>query len=110
MSKNGIAEIRRLMVKGIMVVMLFIVGFAITLPIVFFYVALVMVFQSSYYADLMAMREFALQFFLLDLIQGFKWAAVSAITMVPFVLGFFYSLFVGAKKAFSETAISKGTS
>ena len=65
---------------------------------------MVTVFQASYYAELMAMREFALQFFLLDLIQGMKWAAVTAFTMVPVFGAGLYGLFVLAKRVFVKAS------
>ena len=88
---------------------LFVLCYAITLPIVFFYVATVTVFQSDYYADLMAMRDFALQFFLLDLIQGMKWSVVTAFTMVPVVGAGMYALFVLAKRVFVKASNTEQT-
>ncbi len=109
MIKSRVTATVNRIAKSVVAVLLFVLMYAFTLPIIFFYVAMVTVFQSSYYADLMAMREFALQFFLLDLIQGMKWSAVTAFTMVPVFGGGLYGLFVLAKRVFVKASNAEPT-
>ncbi len=109
MIKSRVTATVNRIAKSVVAVLLFVLMYAFTLPIIFFYVAMVTVFQSSYYADLMAMREFALQFFLLDLIQGMKWSAVTAFTMVPVFGGGLCGLFVLAKRVFVKASNTEPT-
>lgn len=89
MIKRGLESV----VRAFKVVMKATVVFAVLVPILSFWFAAMQLFQSPYYQSLMEMREFAINFFLMDLIVGFRQAVFGTVLVcvIGSVVYWFYT-------------------